>query len=272
MKKLMLILLFIGCINLVWHSNEKDIEVEDSVQDTENIDIEAFLMYDWTSDDVLVQGHYIEPEDSGRGWEFAIADIDFDGIQEMLISFPANHCGQNSLYIYKQDGGEVVSYADTIATFEKYIVSDIDYREISPYLDINLLAAYKNAKNEYKYLSLDYSNFGGDIHGSIGTVSLFETVLEEYAVPKKLLEISYSCPEEMKEMYFLGERIFENGELRDRLNDYMDGYIEVEIEYRVAEKSFSRDIVSMDEDIKKKELAELYGSLKDLMIEEQGVQ
>ena len=77
---------------------------------------------------------------------------------------------------------------------------------------------------------------------------------QEYTVLKKLLEISYSCPEEMKEMYFLEERIFENGELRDRLNEYMDGYIEVEIEYRVAEKSFSRDIVSMDEDIKKRSL------------------
>ena len=48
-----------------------------------------------------------------------MADIDFDGIQERLISFLANHCGQNSLYVYQYDNNSVSSYLDMIATPDK---------------------------------------------------------------------------------------------------------------------------------------------------------
>ena len=66
------------------------------------------------------------------GWEFWLADIDFDGIQEMLISFLANHCGQNSLYVYKYENNSVSSYLDMIATPDKDVVTLIDYKKYHP--------------------------------------------------------------------------------------------------------------------------------------------
>lgn len=138
-------------------------------------DIAAFLEFDWTTEQVLMWDHTIEPEDSAQGWEFSVADIDFDDSQEMLVSFPANHCGGNSLYVYQQENGNVLSYADTIATPERCMLTGIDYKVISPYMDIDLLDAYVNEVNEYRYLSLDCSSFGGDVHGGIYTVILYET-------------------------------------------------------------------------------------------------
>lgn len=84
-------------------------------------------------------------------------------------------------------------------------------------------------------------------------------------MPEKIIEISYNCPEKVKEIYFCGERIYKIEELRDRLAKYMAGYTEVEIEYKILEKSYSRDIVNMDEAGKRQELEELYDSLKKIV-------
>ncbi len=234
---------------------------QNKVRSSETTEEPSFLTVDWTDYEILM-GHSIEPEDSGRGWEFSVADVDFDGTLELLVTFAANHCGQNALYIYKQENGRVVSYADTYAVFEKYVTSDIDYKAISSYMDIDLLAAYKNQNHEYRYLSLDYSIFGGDERGDIGTVTLYESFLGKKTAPVKLAEISYVLPEENVEMCFRGERVCDAGELRERLDEYMEGYTEVEIQYETAEKSFARDIVAQSDEFKAKELEELYKALQ----------
>ena len=236
------------------------------VEPNELIEESNYLTVDWTDFEILMR-HSIEPEDSGRGWEFSIADVDFDGTLELLVTFAANHCGQNALYIYKQENGRVFSFADTNAVFGKYVMSDIDYKAISPYMDIDLLAAYKNQNNEYRYLSLDYSIFGGNECGDIGTVTLYETILDKQTAPVKLAEISYVLPEETVEMYFRGERIYDAEELKDQLDEYMEGYTELEIKYETATKSFSRDIVAQSDEYKAKELGELYKSLEELLAE-----
>lgn len=239
---------------------------ENEAVENETIEKSSFLTANWTDYDILM-GHSIEPEDSGRGWEFSVADIDFDGTLELLVTFTANHCGHNALYIYKQEDGRVVPYADTYAVFGKYIASDIDYKAISPYMDIDLLAAYQNQNHEYRYLSLDYSIFGGNERGDIGTVTLYETILGKQAAPVKLAEISYDLPEDNVEMYFCGEPVHDADELKDRLDAYMEGYTEAEIKYETAEKSFARDIVAQDDAYKAEELQELYESLEKLLVE-----
>lgn len=224
--------------------------------------IKPFLGVDWTDSDTLMQGHTITPQDSARGWEFAIADVDFDEKPEMLITFTSNHCGENSLYIYKQEDGTVFSYADTIATPERYMLVGIDYKKISPYLDIELMDAYVNDNQEYRYLSLDCSSFGGDIHGGIDTVILYETALGADKAPKELARIEYCGPDQRKELFFQGERIYEAGRMRDLLADYMDGYAKAEISYHVAEKSFARNIMGLSEEEKEKENHELGEAVK----------
>lgn len=225
--------------------------------------VKPLLGVDWTDSDILMQGHTIMPQDSARGWEFAIADVDFDGKPEMLITFTSNHCGENSLYIYKQEDGTVFSYADTIATPERYMLVGIDYKKISPYLDIELMDAYVNDNQEYRYLSLDCSSFGGDIHGGIDTVILYETALGKDKAPKELARIEYCGPDQRKEMYFQGERVYEAGRLRDLLADYMDGYAQAEISYCVAEKALARDILGWSEEERKKENHELGEAVKE---------
>lgn len=225
--------------------------------------VKPLLGVDWTDSDILMQGHTITPQDSARGWEFAIADVDFDEKPEMLITFTSNHCGGNSLYIYKQEDGTVFSYADTIATPERYMLVGIDYKKISPYLEIELMDAYVNDNQEYRYLSLDCSRFGGDIHGGIDTVILYETALGTGKEPKELARIEYCGPDQRKEMYFQGERVYEAGRLRDLLADYMDGYAKAEISYRVAEKTFARDIVGWSEAEREKENRELERAVKE---------
>lgn len=251
-------------VNLNKTAEEKIFQNE--VSPNETIEELSFLTVDWIDYEILM-GHSIEPEDSGRGWEFSVADVDFDGTLELLVTFAANHCGQNALYIYKQEKGRVVSYADTYAVFEKYVTSDIDYKTISSYMDIDLLAAYKNQNHEYRYLSLDYSIFGGDERGDIGTVTLYESFLGKQTAPVKLAEISYVLPEENVEMCFRGERVCDAGEMRERLDEYMEGYTEVEIQYETAEKSFARDIVAQSDEFKAKELEELYKALEKLLVE-----
>lgn len=233
-------------------------------KETAEDEIASFLTFDWTADNVLWE-HSLQPADSAQGWEFSIADVDFDGICEMLVTFPSNHCGQNCLYIYKQNGGEVYSFADTIAVFENHIVCKTEYKGISPYLEIKLLDAYVNENNEYKYLSLDNSSFGGDvIHGGIYTLYLYETVLEGDAGIKELVKIVENWPEKKREIYFLGEKIYELGALREQLSAYMDGYTEMEIEYKTAGETFPRDILGWSDEEKKRELEILYEALREI--------
>lgn len=230
------------------------------------MDITAFLAFDWTADSVLWE-HSLQPNDSAQGWEFSVADIDFDGTLEMLVTFSANHCGQNCLYIYKQDKGGVYSLADTIACFEKYVVFGTDYKKLSPYLDIELLDVYVDEKGVCKYLSLDSSSFGGDSKGGIYTLHLYETILEKNAVPKELVRIEEVWPEERREIYFLGERVYELGALREFLAAYMDGYTKQEIRYKTAEKVFPRDIVFWGNEEKRQELELLYDALREAVQE-----
>lgn len=243
-----------------------DVSQESREEMLKKADIEAFLNFDWTTEQVLMWDHTIEPLDSAQGWEFSVADIDFDDRQEMLISFPSNHCGENSLYIYKQENGNVFSYTDTIATPERYMLTGIDYKEISPYMDIELLDIYVNDNNEYKYLSLDCSSFGGDFHGGTYTVTLYETVFGHGEEPKEIARIDYCGPEESEELYFLGEKVYERGKLRDMIALYMAGYTEVAVNYRTAEKTFARDVVAVSAEEKKQELDELYESLRSMII------
>lgn len=225
-------------------------------------DISAFLTFDWTTDDVLMS-HSISPEDSARGWGFSLSDVDFDGSLEMLVSFTANHCGGNSLYIYKQYGNQVHSLADTYATFKEDIAVDIEnYGIISPYLDVGLLDVYVNADGEYRYLSLDYSLFGGDERGGMGNLVLYTTSLSNACEPQRLVEFSYSCPDEERAIYFLGDKVYELGRLRDLLAEYMAGYTKLELEFKTSEVSFPRDMVDMDENEKRQWLENLYESLK----------
>lgn len=190
---------------------------------SEELDIAAFLEFDWTKNEVLFwEDHLVMPNDNARGWDFSIADINFDGVPEMLVLFTANHCGGNSVYIYRQEIRDVISYMDTYAT---------------------------PAEN-------------GDIRGGIATVSLYETVLGEKAMPKEIAKIEYSALEEKEELYFLGEKVYEIGKLRRMIDEYMDGYTKVKIAYHDVEKHFARDIVAYTDEEKAQELNELYEELR----------
>lgn len=69
-------------------------------------------------------------------------------------------------------------------------------------------------------------------------------------------------PEEKEEVYFLGEKVYEAGKLKDLLADYMEGYEKVKIDYKMADKEFQRDIVMLSDEEKMQELTELYDSLE----------
>lgn len=225
-------------------------------------DIDSFLKYDWTSQEVLME-HEIEPEDSGRGWYFWLADINFDSRDEMLVSFPANHSGGNSLYIYRQNPQGISSYGDTFAIPEQYVSSDIDYKKISHYMDIDLISAYKNPSGEYRYLTLDDGIHGGNIYGNWGYIALYATSLADGEMPVKVAEINYVGPDQTREMYFMGERVYEIGKLQNMIALYMEDYEEVEINKIPIQKNFSRDIVGIDESNQRGELQELYDAIRE---------
>ena len=223
-------------------------------------DIPPFLTFDWTAQEVLF--HSIAPMDSARGWVFSLADVDFDGCMEVLITFTAMHCGGNSLYIYKQDEGKIISLADTYATFREDVTwLSQGYGSLSPYLDIDLLDAYVNGEGEYRYLSLDYTLFGG-----FGELLLYVTTLEQDAQPVKLAEIKFIENESSEEMeiYFQEERVYEPEELHELLEQYMTGYKKVEMEYMISD-SFQRDIVAFNENEKRQCLEDLYESMEEYL-------
>lgn len=224
--------------------------------------IEAYMTVDWSDEEILMMGHTIWPGDSAQGWEFTIADMDFDGEQEFLVNFIANHCGSNALYIYKQEDGEVFSYADMIAVPQRYILGPQEYKEILPCMDIEFMDAYVNSAQEYRYLTMDWTSFGGDIHGGIETCILYETLLPE-GEPREIARIEYCGPEESRELYFLGEKVYEAGRLRDMIDSYMAGYTKVEMPYRTVQKTFPRGIVGYSEKEREQENRELWESIRD---------
>lgn len=224
--------------------------------------IEAYMTVDWSDEEILMMGHTIWPGDSAQGWEFTIADMDFDGEQELLVNFIANHCGSNALYIYKQEDGEVFSYADMIAVPQRYILGPQEYKEILPCMDIEFMDAYVNSAQEYRYLTMDWTSFGGDIHGGIETYILYETLLPE-GEPREIARIEYCGPEESRELYFLGEKVYEAGRLRDMIDSYMAGYTKVEMPYRTVQKTFPRGIVGYSEKEREQENRELWEAIRD---------
>ena len=234
----------------------------------DSTDILPFLTFDWTAQEALF--HSIQPEDSARGWVFSLTDVDFDGSLEVLITFTANHCGGNSLYIYKQDEEKVFSLADTYATFREDVtwISVEGYDKLSPYLDIDLLDAYVNEDGEYRYLSLDYTLFGGGPwNDGFGELYLYVTTLERDAGPEKLAEIHFDKNESFEgmEIYFREEKVDAPEKLHELLEQYMAGYTKVEMEYRTSEVSFQRDIVGWNENEKRQCLEDLYESLRDIL-------
>ena len=232
-------------------------------------DIEPYLQLDWSRDELL-QGlnREIEPNGSGDGWNFSLADIDFDGIPEMLVTI-SYWAGGNSLYVYRQQGNEVVSYVDTYAVFKDRFYSGLDPTEISPYLNIDLLGIYVNEAGEYRYLSMDCSLHGGDIRGGWGEFVLYETKLEPEATLEEILRVSYVYPEECMELYFKGDKVYGKVALGERLEEYMDGWKPVEFSYATAKTRFARDIAGWEpngkEEEKQQELQSLYQDLQGLV-------
>lgn len=231
-------------------------------------DIESYLQLDWSRDELL-QGlnRDIEPNGSGDGWDFSLADIDFDGIPEMLVTI-SYWAGGNSLYVYRQQGNEVVSYVDTYAVFKDRFNSGLDPTEISSYLNIDLLGIYVNGAGEYRYLSMDCSLHGGDIRGGWGEFVLYETKLESGNTPEEIVKVSYVYPEECMELYFKGDKVYGKVALRELLEEYMDGWNPVEFSYATAKTRFARDIVGWEpngrEEEKQQELQNLYQDLQRL--------
>lgn len=231
-----------------------------SVPEYEASDVQAYLSVDWSDEEILMMEHTIWPNDGARGWEFTIADVDFDGEPEFFVNFVANHCGSNALYIYKQKEGKVFSYADMIAVPQRHILGSRKYIKILPYMDIDFMDTYVNNLQEYRYLTMDWTSFGGDIHGGINTYILYETLLPE-GEPREIARIEYSGPEESRKLYFSGEKVYEAGRLRDMIDSYMAGYTKVEIPYKTVEKTFERDIVGYSEEEREQENRELWEAI-----------
>ena len=231
-------------------------QTHSELQSEKDTAVNAYLTVNWTSREILWE-HDIMPNDSGRGWEFWLADIDLDGIEEMLISFLANHCGQNSLYVYQYENNSVTLYGDMIAVPDKDVITFIDYKKISPFMDIELVDVYANRQNEYRYLSIDCFSIGG-----MDQIFLYETVPENNFRQEELANIIYEYNDtEQWEIYFQGERLASTKDLNDMISRHMEGYEKQEICYTHLEKTFPRDIFGMNADQQKRELEELYESL-----------
>ena len=258
-----------------WEQERTDRQVEDIPMQEDKSDLLPYLAFDWIDEEVL--WHDITPGDSAYTWSFYLGDIDLDGSREMLISFPAIHCGGNALYIYGQQNGQVVSVGDTYATPGELLhISEWFYRNrISSYLDIDFLDVYLK-EGEYRYLSLDYSSVGG-----IDTMTLYETALTAGKESEKLVEIVYPYYDTTyskyvymyqkdyekyygteREMYFRGQPVYELGALRDLLAAYMEDYVKVEPHIQDTGFSFPREIMALDEEEQKIELEKLNESLR----------
>ncbi|MBQ6887077.1 MAG: hypothetical protein IJN54_06155 [Lachnospiraceae bacterium] len=115
MKKLMLILFFIGCINLVCHSNEKDIEVEDCGNSV--IDYSSYLKKVWIVDRTEEKRKY------GEAFDFVITEIANSKITGYLkIGGGVENCYFDGLYnednLYNPFHGTI--YNDTAECIFKY--------------------------------------------------------------------------------------------------------------------------------------------------------
>lgn len=135
-----------------------------------------------------------------------------------------------------------------------------NYKKLLSYMDIGFMDAYVNNAQEYRYLTMDWISFGGDIHGGINTYILYETLLPD-GEPREIARIEYCGPEESRELYFLGEKVYEAGRLRDVIDSYMAGYTKVEIPYKTVEKTFARDIVGCSKEERERENRELWEAI-----------
>ena len=227
----------------------------------DNIKIGPYLNFDWTSDEVLLK-HELTPDDSGTGWQFSLADIDFNGKKEMLVAFSANNCGNNCLYIYRNINGKVVHYGDVVAASKSVINECCSQKDYQPeYFNTDIIDAYKN-NQETRYLSSDYSSVSG-----ITTYKIYELKLTEKNTEyNELAQVSfpYDLPEGEKfscKCFFKGKQVKDLKELNNNLGIYMNGFTKTSIKYYDVKKTFSRDIVSYSDHEKEKELQELYNSI-----------
>lgn len=220
------------------------------------------IEFDWADEDILMS-HELKPFDSGAGWKFFVSDIDFDANPEILVSFASNGGGNNSLYIYKSENGVVKHYADIIAT-PKEKLGDIGNIAVKEYANTDIIDAYKNADGNYRYLTTDIASVSG-----ITTVTIYEIDFEEeYAEYKEIAkcEFPYSIPEGEEEFineYFLSEKC--DGELSEKMNEYMKGYEKTEMPVLASEVSFPRDIVSYTDEEKKEILSELHKDIEKIL-------
>ena len=223
---------------------------------------EAIKEFNWADDDILMS-HELKPFDSGAGWKFFVSDIDFDANPEILVSFASNGGGNNSLYIYKSENDGVKHYADIIAT-PKEKLGDIGNTAVKEYANTDIIDAYKNADGNYRYLTTDIASVSG-----ITTVTIYEIDFEEeYAEYKEIAkcEFPYSIPEGEEEFineYFLSEKC--DGELSEKMNEYMKGYEKTEMPVLASEVSFPRDIVSYTDEEKKEILSELHKDIEKIL-------
>ena len=178
------------------------------------------------------------------------------GLKKCLDFFLANHCGQNSLYVYQYENNSVTLYGDMIAVPDKDVITFIDYKKISPFMDIELVDVYANRQNEYRYLSIDCFSIGG-----MQQIFLYESVSGDNFRQAELARITYYCETDLWEFYFQGDEVASSEELHDMISKHMEGYEKREICYSHIEKSFPRDIPGMSADEQKRQLEELYDSL-----------
>ena len=94
------------------------------------------------------------------------------------------------------------------------------------------------------------------MRGGAYTVILYETVLGKDIAPKEIARIDICGSDEEKEYFFLEEKVYEAGRLRDMLEDYMSGYEKIEIDYIALEKTFPRDMVGLSDEEQAQQLEE----------------
>lgn len=112
---------------------------ESNVQDDtvkEKPDIDILLSFDWSSEDVLLLDYDLWPDDSGHGWQFFLADINFDRKPYMNVSLLDAYVNENKEYRYlsldcSSHGGDMRGGAYTVVLYETVLGEDIAPKEIA---------------------------------------------------------------------------------------------------------------------------------------------
>lgn len=235
-----------------------------------NTDLLPYLSYNWTEDSVLME-HKLVPNDSGSGWDFYLADIDFDGNREMLVNFSANHLGNNSLYIYKSENNSVVNTKDIIASSDVVRQEYSNIKELLPDIfNIDIIDVYQNT-NKYRYFTTDCFSVNGDISAVIYQVNLDSNNTNCIELARvNVLSESSSDNLKLHQVYFMGDEIKSDEldsitKLNNLLADYMKDYTKIEIQYQKIPINFPRDIVSYNSDEKANILKKLYKAIDNLV-------